>query len=604
MRSFSDQPIKLKLTVLIVATSLSVLVAAGIALFSYERIGFQDEIVNRISDVADIVGANSAAALEFDDVAIAEKTLATLSGREHILAAVLYRNGAPFASFPPSKTFAEFPRKSDEQGHRFEGGQLILFRPIVFKDRPIGTVYIRASLDELNSRLTSHVLILVAILLCAVVLSFGISALLQRFISAPIVQLVDTVKSVAERRDYSLRAPSFGKDEMGQLIDGFNEMLAQIQTRDGALRDSEDLFRTMFELSGVGNYQAAPDTGRLLRVNRKLCEITGYSRDEMLAMSSKDLTHTGFIERETALSTDLKPGPQSVSTIEERFVCKDGRSIWVSVTATMMRDASGKPLFTQAAILDVTDRVRAQEEIRALNANLERRVLDRTAQLESAIKELEAFSYSVSHDLRAPLRSIDGFSRIIEDRYGAQLDATAKEYFGRVRNATQRMGQLIDDMLMLSRVTRSEMRHDTVKLSEMAEIILSDLRARDPNRKVESSVEKDLVATGDPHLLQIVLENLLGNAWKYSSKRERAKIEFGLFGSNEERTFFVRDNGAGFDMAFVAKLFNPFSRLHTVSEFPGSGIGLAIINRIIARHGGKIWVEAAVEKGATFFFRI
>lgn len=235
---------------------------------------------------------------------------------------------------------------------------------------------------------------------------------------------------------------------------------------------------------------------------------------------------------------------------------------------------------------------------------LEQRVRERTVQLEAANKELEAFSYSVSHDLRTPLRSIDSFTEMLLDGYADQLDATGQDYLKRVRKASQRMAQLIDDLLQLSRMTRAEMHRATVDLSALARAILSELQQGQPERRVEAVIAEGITAPGDPRLMRVALENLLGNAWKFTGKRPNARIEFGAFGQDGEQVFFVRDNGAGFEMAYADKLFTPFQRLHTEEEFPGTGVGLATVKRIILRHGGQVWAEAATDRGATFFFTL
>jgi len=243
----------------------------------------------------------------------------------------------------------------------------------------------------------------------------------------------------------------------------------------------------------------------------------------------------------------------------------------------------------------------AREQIRALNAELERRVYERTAELEAANRELEAFSYSVSHDLRAPLRSMDGFCQVLLEDYGEALDDEARGYLRRVRAASQRMAQLIDDLLKLSRITRTEMRREPVDLSRLARTIADDLRSGQPDRKAQFHIAQGLLANGDPRLLRVVLDNLLSNAWKFTSKHATACIEFGAC---DGRTFFVRDDGAGFDMAYTDKLFGPFQRLHGMTEFEGTGIGLATVQRIINRHGGRAWAEGEVEHGACFYFSL
>jgi PAS domain S-box-containing protein len=239
-----------------------------------------------------------------------------------------------------------------------------------------------------------------------------------------------------------------------------------------------------------------------------------------------------------------------------------------------------------------------------INADLEQRVTRRTKELEAINKELEAFSYSVSHDLRAPLRSIDGFSNIILKEYNELLDEEGKGYFKRVKDASQHMGHLIDDMLKLSQISRADMNLELTNLSEIAESIASELKSSEPERKVNFLIQKEIIANVDKHLIQIALQNLIGNAWKYSSKNPYSKIEFGSFIKDDQTVLFVRDNGVGFDMTYVNKLFGAFQRLHSIKEFEGTGIGLATVQRIIRRHHGTIWSEAEVQKGATFFFTL
>ncbi|MEH1942110.1 MAG: CHASE3 domain-containing protein [Nostoc sp.] len=253
---------------------------------------------------------------------------------------------------------------------------------------------------------------------------------------------------------------------------------------------------------------------------------------------------------------------------------------------------------------EINERTKAESEILRLNVQLEQRVAERTAQLEATNKEMEAFSYSVSHDLRAPLRSIDGFSQALLEDYADKLDVLGQNYLQRVRAATQRMAQLIDDLLNLSRLTRSEMRWEEVDLSALAEAIATELQKTEPERQVEFAIAPGLVTNGDAHLLRIVLENLLGNAWKFTGKHQRARIEFGVLQQDDTHVYFVRDDGTGFDMAYIDKLFGAFQRLHAMTEFEGTGIGLATVQRIVHRHGGRVWAESAVEQGATFYFTL
>jgi PAS domain S-box-containing protein len=284
---------------------------------------------------------------------------------------------------------------------------------------------------------------------------------------------------------------------------------------------------------------------------------------------------------------------QSILDIEERVVWPDGRITWVSTTKLPLRNEEGQITGSFGISRDITERKQAEEALQKSNY-----------QLEAANKELEAFSYSVSHDLRAPLRTIDGFSKAVVEDYGEVLPEEGREHLTRVRKAAQYMSQLIDDLLNLSRVTRAPMKSEVINLSKMAQGIIEELQRTQNERKVKFINKPNLNVRGDSHLLQAVLENLLNNAWKFTSKREQAEIEFGSRLEKEETIYFVRDNGAGFDMAYTSKLFGAFQRLHAMTDFPGTGVGLATVQRIIHRHGGRIWAEAELDKGATFLFTL
>jgi PAS domain S-box-containing protein len=309
----------------------------------------------------------------------------------------------------------------------------------------------------------------------------------------------------------------------------------------------------------------------------------GYSLEEGIGASIADMIHPDERDFVMKMAQRRQAGENAPTTYETQLLKKDGGSFHALISNALIK-YNGRPA-TLITVADITD-TKVRKELEQVN------------------KELEAFSYSVSHDLRAPLRSIDGFSQALLEDYEDKLDEQGKDYLRRVRAATQRMSQLIDDLLNLSRISRTEMHYEEVNLTAIAKAIAAELQKTQPERQVEFVIGENIVARGDSHLLSIVLDNLLRNAWKFTSKHLHARIEFGTIQQDGRLVYYVRDNGAGFDMNYANKLFTPFQRLHKSTEFEGTGIGLATVQRIIHRHGGSVWAEGEVEKGATFYFTL
>jgi len=392
-----------------------------------------------------------------------------------------------------------------------------------------------------------------------------------------------------------------------QLEETNRELKSEIAERERIeeeLRDSETRYRLISELTSDYAYSfSINDDGGLTSewMTDAFTRISGYGPNEIDDLGWEYLTHPEDKNRVAEYLQTVIGGASSA--IEYRILTKHGQIRWLQNYCQPVWDEDHRHVIRiYGAAQDVTDRKAAETEIRTLNAKLEQRVRERTAELEAANRELESFSYSISHDLRTPLRSIDGFSKALLEDYMSTLDETGRDYLRRVRAASQRMGELIDDMLNLSRVTRNEMRRENVDMSQLAAKIVAELRNSDPDRTVDVHIQKGLTVQGDARLLQVALQNLLDNAWKFTCRTENACIEFGVTETDEKQVYFIRDNGAGFDMQYARKLFNPFQRLHSPDEFPGTGIGLATVQRVIKRHGGTIWTEGAVNQGATFYF--
>ena len=459
------------------------MVVSGVALllacagfFAYDQITFRENLARTLSAQAQIIGANSISAILFNDPQAASSTLAGLKGSRNIASAGIFTNDGRLLAKYMRETGEDIfivPQlpPSEVEVHRFGATHLILVRRITSEGKPIGYVYLRADLQEIDERLKRYALIAFAVLLISLLAATLVSSAFRQSVAQPIMRLAETAKKVSRDKDYTVQVTpvSEGSDEVAVLVDSFNEMLRELHK----------------------------------------------SHDE-----------------------------------------------------------------------------------------LEQRVSERTRELLSANRELEAFSYSVSHDLRGPLDAINGFSYLLQSQYAARLDEQTRDLVENIRLSGKRMAELIEALLNLSRVSSSALRPERVDLSEIARSIMRELSRSAPERKVEFIAAAKIEVYGDTQLFRILMENLLRNAWKYTSRHDSARIEFGSLQEEGETIYFVNDDGSGFDPASADRLFQPFHRLHSKAEFPGSGVGLATVRRIVHRHGGEIWAQGAVEKGATFYFKI
>ena len=422
--------------------------------------------------------------------------------------------------------------------------------------------------------------------------------------------------------------------------------IAALKQAEQALKKSEEKYRVLTENIKDVVWILDVDTMYFRYVSPSVQSLRGYTAEEILAMpldyaltTETREESTNFIRSRAADFLSGKKPPGTFYTEEMEQPCKDGSTVWTEVITTYYLNDETGHVEVRGVSRDIAERKRAEEKgqatqielqrlvdeadhsrlvllslledqklaeghIHQLNVELEQRVRERTVQLEAANKELEAFAYSVSHDLRAPLRAMDGFSAALLSDYPDRLDEKGRHYLERIQEASRRMGQLINDLLKLSRVTRTDFNRQPVNLSIVAQQINTNLKAQEPQRQVECEIYPDLIVQGDVQLLKIVMENLLSNAYKFSSPREVAQIQVGVIEKAGERVFFVRDNGVGFDMEYAGKLFAPFQRLHSMQEFPGTGIGLVTVQRIIHRHGGRVWPESVLNQGTTFYFTL
>jgi PAS domain S-box-containing protein len=417
-----------------------------------------------------------------------------------------------------------------------------------------------------------------------------------------------TMRNVAGARCVSgLRAngEEFPAEASISKIEAGGQKLYTVIMRDVTERQrAEERFRLVIEQAPHGVIMIDP-AGQIVLVNAQVESLFGYSRDELLGRPCEMLLPPRFRQGHATHYMEFTNNPcaRPMGAGRDLYALRrDGTEFPVEVGLSPLTTEEGKMVL--CTIVDITERKRAEEQVRRLNEELEQRVADRTEQLSAVNKELEAFSYSVSHDLRAPLRALNGFSKAILEDYADKLDEEGKHYLDEIRSASREMSLLIDDLLQLARITRNEMREETIDLSRLAATIAARLEAGQPERRVVWKIGPGVRAKADRRLIEVLLNNLLENAWKFTSRREPAEIRFGTIRQGEDTVCVVADNGAGFDMAYAEKLFGAFQRLHRTDEFEGTGIGLATVQRIVHRHGGRIWAEAAVNQGATFYFTL
>lgn len=493
MRLALASSLRLKLTAVILATTLVALIVALVAIVSYDLRAYHRNWTADVSTQARLLGSASASAIAFDDPKVAEENLQLLRLRPQVQAAAIYTaRGSLFASYMRPGVRMQFPKLPESEGMRIDGRGLVLYQRIVNDKEILGTVYLRTDYEMLR-RISDYVFICILVTLAAMLVALLMSTHLQRIVTQPILAIAGIAREVVEQQDYSRRAEKMSGDEVGVLVDAFNGMLAEIERRTQEL-----------ELSNAG------------------------------------LGH------------------------------------------------------------EIAERSKAEEEVRRLNTELEDRVRERTAQLEAVNRELEAFSFSVSHDLRAPLRHIDGYAQMLKEDAESMLDGDMRRYVDNISESAQRMGVLIDDLLALSRLGRDQVQRITVDMNALAGRALQEACSA---RTVEAQVVMEPLppAYADPRLLHQVWVNLLSNALKYSSTRgAAARIEVSGESHGEVNRYRVRDNGVGFDMRYADKLFGVFQRMHSRDEFEGTGVGLAIVHRIVTRHGGRVWAEAELDHGATF----
>lgn len=595
-----DKPIQQKLTMMIVLTSAVVVVLTCAAFFAYEFLTFRRTMTGNLATLGQVIAANSTAALAFENEDDAKEILAALKAEPDIVAVGLYnREGKLFSRYPADLPVEAFPAAPGKDGYRFEQAHLTAFQPVAQGGKRMGTLYLKSGIGAMYERFRLYGVIAGLVIGASLAVAYTLSKRLQKQISKPILDLAETAKAVSDRHDYTVRATKLGNDEVGMLTDAFNQMLTQIRqlTEDLERRivertaELERFFTLSLDLLCIAGFD-----GYFKRLNPAWEKALGFSREELCAKPFIEFVHEDDCAKTAAGGEKLAEGSKVIA-FENRYRCKDGSYRWLLWNAA--------PLVEQGLIYavarDITERKQSEGEIHKLNEDLKHRA----SLLEAANKELEAFSYSVSHDLRAPLRHIDGYVDLVRKGPGAAMDEKGQRYLGTISESAKQMGRLIDDLLTFSRMGRAELRHTAVDLNALVDETINSLQAEVNGRNVEWKKSPLPKVTGDVAMLRQVIVNLLSNAVKYSGPRDPAVIEIGCTnGAGNDLVMFVKDNGVGFDMEYAEKLFGVFQRLHSSDDFEGTGIGLANVRRIVQRHGGRTWAEGKVDAGSTFYFSL
>jgi PAS domain S-box-containing protein len=596
MRSFRDIPIKQKLMVITMATTTVALALAAIGIVAFDAFLFRQSLTRDLSALSRIIADNSTAALAFNDPRAATETLAALRARPHLATACIYRvDGSLLAKYTRQDGVSVCPPPTEHDEFRFSNTDLTVSHAIFLSGRRIGTLLMLYDLDEIFERMKLYGTTVLGVLLLSSLIAFLLSSSLRAAIATPISHLVRATKSVAQTNDYSVRAQKVSGDELGVLVDRFNEMLAGIQSRDNhlitalrdreeALRDAEsarERFRFMAESMPQKIFTATPG-GEVNYLNRQWMEFTGLSFEQ--------LQNWGWIQfiHPDDLDSNLLSWRHSIETgepfhFQHRCRRADGVYRWHLSRAHAMRDASGNISMWIASNTDIHEQKEKEEELRRAN------------------EDLQQFAYSASHDLQEPIRNVAVYSEIVAKRYHSLLDPDGQQFLGFLTEGGRRLATLIDDLLAYTRAGVVEAGIATADASTVLQQVLSSLS--ESIRQCEGNVTFDSlpeICMSQTHLQQ-VLQNLIGNALKYR-KQEPPEIHISAIYQGAAWRFSVRDNGIGIDPEYKEKIFGVFKRLHR--NYSGTGIGLAICQRVVARYGGRIWVESSPGKGATFFFTV
>ncbi len=598
MRKFRDIPIKRKLVTAIMLTTAAALLLAGTGIVLADTFLVRRNLVDGLTAVAQVIADNSTAALSFDDPQSATETLSALRARPHLIRACISRsNGSVFAHYPREIDPSACANSSAGERPVFTRADVTVSRPIILQGRRLGTLVLISDLGEISERMNFDSAVVLAVLLVASLIAFLLSERMSAVIATPVSRLVRATTAVAETSDYSIRAQKLSGDELGLLVDRFNEMLGGIQSRDDslkqALRDREqalreaeaarERFRFMAESMPQKIFTATP-AGGVDYFNRQWMEFTGLEFEQIRDWGWPHFLHPDDLE------ANLMAWRHAVATgeplvLQQRFRRADGEYRWHLSRVHAMRDTDGNISMWIGSNTDIHEQKEKENDLRRAN------------------EDLQQFAYSASHDLQEPIRNVAVYSEIIAKRYSAVLDADGRQFLGFLTEGGRRLATLINDLLAYTRAGIVESPAVKAASSVVLERVLSSLAEaiRESGATISHGPLPD-VYMAETHLQQ-VFQNLIGNALKYR-KQEPPRIHITATQQGASMRFSVQDNGIGIDRQYKEKIFGVFKRLHRDQKYSGTGIGLAICQRVVERYGGRIWVESAPGEGATFYFTI
>jgi PAS domain S-box-containing protein len=579
----------------ILLASVVVLLVTATAFVSYEVVSFRERLVRDLSTLAAVIADNSAAPLAFENREIAEEILSALRAEPDIEVAALFDlDGQLFASYPVDAA-ARIPTvRQGPRRHAFTEAGLVLYEPVTQDAKPIGSLYLRSSLRGLYQQLWRYGAIAGIVLVGALAAAYALSTLLQRRISEPILVLNEAAQTVTHQGDYSVRATKLTEDELGTLTDSFNQMLAEIQNNQRDLSEQARLLDLSTDAIIVRDMDDV-----IVYWNRGAEEIYGWSAADAVGKIKSELLSTEFPEpRDKIFAALLRDGRWRGDLVQ---MSRDGTRLNVSTRWSLVTDAAGSPARVLTTDTDITARILAQELMHSEAKRLDALVQQRTARLQETVGELEAFSYSVSHDMRAPLRAMQGYARALLEDYSDRLDADATRYLERISRAANRLDILVQDVLAYSRVAKDEIALHAVDLQGLIDdILMTHPEFQEPQSRI--TLEKPLhpVLGHEAYLTQCIT-NLLGNAIKFVPEGTVPEIRVRSEQLDGKVRVWFEDNGIGIDPAHHDRIFQIFGQVYPERKYGGTGIGLAIVRKAAQRMNGDVGVESGIDKGSRFW---